>query len=150
MRRTELLNTLDLLSQLLIKRSTGKTTLLKRGADGYESDFILITQTAESSRNITLNPMCKPYPLRAIERVRGSDLPLLIDHEVLRELFVNAHHQLATMELELKTQQSVADQFKNRVLALEKVYVTHLTRVPWWKFKARQKNKLEIIHELNK
>lgn len=150
MRRTELLNTLDNLIRLLVKRSTGKTTLLKRGADGYESDFILITRTAESSRHITLNPRCKPYPLRSIERVRGFDLPLLIDHEVLREIFVDSYHQLANMESELETQRLEFDQFKNRVSDLEMACLNHLILVPWWKFKAKRDAKLKVLQELNK
>jgi hypothetical protein len=150
MKRSELISTINLLGRQLQIRGNGKTTLLKRGADGYTGDFLLITTSQAQARLITSNPRSKAIPLSSIERIRGYDLPILVDHEALREIIVGSSIQLNQMDFELHQSSEKYKSLERASSLLEEVVLNYLALIPWWKIRAKEKSKREMLVALEK
>ena len=148
MRKEALTQMLATISYSLSLRGIGKTTLLKKGADGYPDNFLLITRTLAQANKITTNPKCMPLPLDSLERIRGNRYPILIDHEALLYIVSQVQYRISDLEEEASAQEKERLALQKDFADLEMACLNYFMTIPWWKFRARRKAESKILELL--
>ena len=148
MNKKQTLEALSLLVKNGVSKSRENLTLLKRGADGYEGDFVLISKSFDQDKKTTLNPRCEPIPLSSIERIRGKSVPVLVDSESMVEILERARFEMSLHEIELEAREEKIQQLQERVWELESECRSYFLLLPWWKRGVKRAVKKKILKSI--
>ena len=108
----EVLQTIDAYYQT--SRQVGHTTLMKRGISNYEHRKLVMVHNMSYGRDLRVrnNELVTP---NSLDRLRGNDLPLVIDNGVLSEIFREAFQEYTRLESQRDAHRAMAYEFETTI-----------------------------------
>ena len=108
----EVLQTLDVYYQTT--RQAGYTTLMKRGTSNYERKKLVMVHNMSYGRELRI-PNDELVTPNSLDRLRGHDLPLMIDNGALSEIFRASHQEYTRLEKQRDTMRALAYEHENTI-----------------------------------
>lgn len=129
---------LQLYSYINEVRGKGKTSLLKKGIDNYDKSFLLLTVNQSMAKDLTKNKKCKVVTLNSIEKIIGSDKPIVIDQEAIAKLSFETAKTLKNQTEMLDHLMSLTEQYQSAYHEYVKIALEYLD-TEWWQFRKRSR-----------
>jgi len=89
----------ELNAYYLTTRQAGHTTLMKRGISNYERKKLVMVHNMSYGRDLRI-PKNEIVTLNSLDRLRGNDLPLVIDNSTLTTIFRESLSEYTRLEKE--------------------------------------------------
>jgi hypothetical protein len=125
-------------------RGKGKTSLLKKGIDGYDKPFHLLTVNKEMGKHLTKNKNCKIVTLSSLDQLKGSDKPLIIDQEAIAKLSFETANMLKNQSEMLEHIMSLSEKYQTAYHEYVKLALEYMG-TEWWQFKKRNNLKIQML-----
>jgi hypothetical protein len=125
-------------------RGKGKTSLLKQGIDNYDKSFLLLTVNQSMAKDLTKNKKCKIVTLNSIERLIGSDKPIIIDQEAIAKLSFETAKVLRNQSEMLDHLMSLSEQYQTAYHEYVRITLEYLD-TEWWQFRKRSRLTKELL-----
>ena len=125
-------------------RGKGKTSLLKQGIDNYDKSFLLLTANQSMAKDLTKNKKCKIVTLNSIERIIGSDKPIIIDQEAIAKLSFDTAKVLKDQSELLEHLMSLSEKYQTAYHEYVKLTLEYMS-TEWWQFKKRNNLKIQML-----
>jgi len=88
-------------------RQAGHTTLMKRGTSNYERKKLVLLHNMSYGRDLNI-PKDEIVTLNSLDRLRGHDLPLVIDNATLTTIFSKTLVEMDTLVEQREIHRSLA------------------------------------------
>lgn len=125
-------------------RGKGKTSLLKKGIDDYDKSFHLLTVNKEMGKNLTKNKKCNVITLNSLDKLIGSNKPLIIDQEAIAQLSFDTAKYLKDQSALLDHLMSVSEQYQTAYHEYVRLTLEYMS-TEWWQFKKRNNLKMQLL-----
>jgi hypothetical protein len=151
----------DILRELqyyLSIRQTGKTTLLKKGVDGYPYHHWIVVPKMEYGRVIfdtKNNKLHKLVSLNNLQNARGTHKAMIIDQEANLQIFNMVLDEFDKLETEIENSNNIVSELsklnevnQSKLNALTE-HLLEYNSIKWWQFGKLKKYKnrgTEIIN----
>jgi hypothetical protein len=124
------------------KRGIGHTELMKRGIIHYDRPFAIITNTADSAKQLAReSEYAKPITLNNLDQLVGTDLPVAIDHYQVQELLQSALIEITDRDFQIERMSDIQEKmmtlvelYQKRAHEIESISMDLLT-CKWWDIK---------------
>lgn len=119
MNRASIGNAEDLVDMILHNRQTGKTTVLLEGVKAYKEKYpfspqpAIITMNAQSAEILKKHHEVLAVPISVVRNLRGADMPILVEPEVLVHLLMDVAGEASLLQTENEKLRRVLKKFKS-------------------------------------